>query len=262
MKVAVAGKGGVGKTTIAAALALLQARDGHGVLAVDADPDANLASALGVPAAAQRDIVPIAQNEALIKERTGATPGQRGQIFKLNPEVSDIAGSHGLVQDGVRLLVLGAVEAGGTGCACPGSVLVQALVSEVVLHDRQALVLDLEAGVEHLGRATARGVDFMLVVVDPGRTSLDCAERVFRMAGDIGLRNLGVVINRVARPEDEGWVRDALPGRQFLATIPVSDSIRAAERAGRSVLDGMDGETLNRFEDLLRVVHRQVEQRG
>ena len=251
MKLAIAGKGGSGKSTLAGALALLLARSGGRVLAVDADPDANLASALGIPLDRQREIVPIADRKALVEERTGAKVKQYGQMFKMNPEVSDIADEYALVHEGVALLVLGAIEAGGSGCACPESVLIRALVTDLVLYRDDALVMDLEAGVEHLGRGTARGVDVMLVVVEASRMSVECAERVFRMAGDIGITDVRVVANKITAPADEEWLRKALPGREIVAAIPYSTGIRNADRDGRSSLEGMDGEALGRLEGLL-----------
>jgi CO dehydrogenase maturation factor len=258
MKLAIAGKGGSGKSTIAGALALLQARRGVRVLAVDADPDANLASALGVPANQQREIVPIADRKALVEEGTGAKVKQYGQMFKMNPEVSDIADEYATVHNGVALLVLGAVEAGGSGCACPESVLIQSLVTDLVLYKNEALVMDMEAGVEHLGRGTARGVDVMLVVVEPSRMSVECAERVFRMAAEIGISDIRVVANKITGPEDEDWMRDALPDLEIAAAIPYSTAIRNADRDGRAVLDGLGGEALGCLEGLLRMLREEA----
>ena len=163
LKLAITGKGGVGKSTLAATLAALLAEQGRRVVAVDADPVANLATALGISAAEQAKIVPISQRRALIEERTGAKVKQYGQVFKLNPDVADIAETYAYRHKGVALLVLGAVQQGGGGCACPESVLLRALVQDLVLAQEDALIMDMEAGVEHLGRATARGVDVVLV---------------------------------------------------------------------------------------------------
>jgi CO dehydrogenase maturation factor len=254
MKLAVTGKGGVGKSTLAAALALLLARRGKIVLAVDADPDANLAASLGVPAAERRRMVPISRQIALIEERTGAKVGRSGQVFKLNPEVSDIADTFAWRHSGVSLLVLGAVERGGGGCACPENVLLKSLVSELVLNRDETLVMDMEAGIEHLGRGTTRGVDLMIVVVEPGQRSVDTARRVFELGGQLGLRRFRVVANKIATPEDEAFVRAAFPGEEVLGFIPYSEELRGADREGRSVLDGLSPALVARFDDILERV--------
>jgi CO dehydrogenase maturation factor len=175
-------------------------------------------------------------------------------MFKMNPKVSDIAREYATVHEGVAILVLGAIEAGGSGCACPESVLIRALVTDLVLYKDEALIMDCEAGVEHLGRATARGVDAMLVVVEPGRGSLDCAARIFRMAEEIGVEDVRVVANKVASPYDERFVRAGLPGREILACIPFSEAIQRADRAGLSVLEGLGADVSARLEAILRAL--------
>ena len=258
MKLAISGKGGVGKSTLAGAIALLMAGRGRKVLAVDADPDANLAAALGILPEKQKEIIPISQQAALIEERTGAKVKQYGQIFKLNPEVSDIADNYAFMHKGVALLVLGAVEQGGSGCACPENVLIRALVTDLVLYKDEALVMDMEAGVEHLGRATARGVDRMIVVIEPGQRSVDSAKRIIRMSNQIGLKNIEFVANKINSPWDEQFIRNALPGHELLGFIPYSEEIRRNDRNGLSVLDGLSKETVSKFEDILRKLEQTL----
>lgn len=252
MKLAITGKGGVGKSTLAATLALLLARQGQKVLAVDADPDANLASALGYKTAEQDKIVPVSQQIALIEERTGAKVKQYGQMFKLNPEVSDIADSYATVRDGVALLVLGAVEQGGSGCACPENILLRALVTDLILYKDETLIMDMEAGVEHLGRATAKGVDTMIVVVEPGQHSIDSAKRIIRMANEINVQNVRFVANKVNDSSDESFIAEALPDQELLGSISYSQEIRQADREGRSVLEMLSVELVSTFENILK----------
>jgi CO dehydrogenase maturation factor len=233
MKLAISGKGGTGKSTLAAALSLMMVRRGWRVLAVDADPDGNLAAALGASLEEINRIVPISKQKELIEERTGAKVKQYGQMFKLNPEVSDIAEGYGTNLKGVTLLVLGAIEAGGSGCACPESVLIRALVADLVLHRNDAVIMDMEAGIEHLGRATARGVDTLLVMVEPSQRALDSSHRVARLAAEIGLRDVRYVANKIASPADEQYVRDALAGQEIVGVIPWSRSVQPNDKAVR-----------------------------
>lgn len=252
MKIAITGKGGVGKSTLAATLTLLIAREGRRVLAVDADPDANLADALGISLDEQARIVPIAEQTRLIEERTGAKVKRYGQMFKLNPTVDDIAESYAFTKDGYSLLVLGAVDQGGGGCACPEGVLIRALVSDLVLNKRDALIMDMEAGIEHLGRATARGVDAMVVVVEPGRRSVECAKRIIRMAHEIGLHDLKIVANKVASAAEEAFIREQLLGLPLLGVLPYHDAFGAADRQGCAPLDLLPPEWVAEFRSILR----------
>jgi CO dehydrogenase maturation factor len=237
MKIAVSGKGGVGKSTIAASIALILAQRGQRVLALDADPDANLAAALGIPKTTR--ITPISAEIALIEERTGAKVNEYGRVFKLNPEVSDVAGKLSVAHNGVNLLVLGAVRKGGGGCACPESTFIKALVNDLVLYKNETLIMDMEAGIEHLGRATATGVDVMLIVVEPGQRALDCAASVVKMSKEIGLKNFVIVGNKVTCDDDKRYIADGLCGMEVSAFLPYSESIRGADRDGVSALDGM-----------------------
>jgi len=250
MKIAVSGKGGVGKSTIAAAIALSFAKKGGRVLALDADPDANLASALGISHEEQLNIVPISKQVDLIEERTDTRIDQYGKVFKLNPDVSDIADKYAYMHKNIALIVLGAVKTGGGGCACPESTFIRTLVNNLVLYKNDELIMDMEAGIEHLGRATSQGVDLMLVVVEPGQRSIDCAHTIIRMCEEIGLKKVVFIANKITGKADEDYIKKALPDREFLAFIPYSGVIRNADRDGVSVMDVLDDELKMMFEGI------------
>lgn len=254
LKLAISGKGGVGKSTLAAMIAHLAIGEGQRVLAIDADPDANLAAALGMPSEQRESIVPLSQHRALIEERTGAKVKQYGQIFRLNPDVSDIAEKESACFRGIHLLVLGAIEAGGSGCACPESVLLRSLLTEVVLYRDDLVILDMEAGLEHLGRATARGVDLMIVVVEPGQRAVETAASVRRMAAEIGLHRLAIVGNKVATQADREFLERAFVGWDLLGCLPYDETIRRADRECLPLVDLVDASLLACFESIWQAV--------
>ena len=257
MKIAISGKGGVGKSTLAAALALLMARQNKRVLAIDADSDTNLAAALGISREDQHKIIPVAEQVALIEERTGAKVKQYGQVFKLNPEVSDIADKYATLINGVALLVLGAIDKGGGGCACPENVLLRALVTDLVLYKDEALIMDMEPGVEHLGRATAHGVDVMLIVVEPGQRSIDSTHRILDMAKEIGLKDIQLIANKIKQADDERFIQDAFPANDIFGFIPYSDQILQSDRAGISVIDSLPEDLMEHFNNILQRLEKQ-----
>jgi CO dehydrogenase maturation factor len=247
MKIAVTGKGGAGKSTVAGILAHLAKRDGKTVLAVDADPDAKLAFALGIPEPERIQIVPIAQREDLIEERTGARRKEYGQIFKLNPHIADVADRFSYPFQGIHLLVLGGIEAGGSGCACPENVFLRHLLSHIILERGEFVIVDMEAGIEHLGRGTAQGVDRMLVVVEPTAQSVATALSIVSLARQIGLRELRFVGNKLASEADRTYLSQRLDGHSFVGWIPYAETIRHADRDGLSLIDRLNEDLLSSF---------------
>lgn len=233
-KIAISGKGGVGKTTLAGMLARQYAADGVPVLAIDADPDANLASSLGVPVDVASRLVPIAEMGDLIEERTGAKPGSQGAYFRLNPKVSDLPERFALEHEGVRLMVMGTVDRGGGGCVCPENVLLRTLVTHLLVQRDDALIMDMEAGVEHLGRGTATNVDAMIVVVEPGQRSVQTAHQVARLAQDIGIRQCLVVGSKVRSERDKAFIREQVAPLPVLGFMSYSTAVADADLEGRS----------------------------
>lgn len=240
MKLAITGKGGVGKTTLAALLAQAYAGRGRQVLAVDADPSPCLAGALGFPEELRRELRPIAEMDALIEERTGARPGTTGGFFTLNPRVDDIPERFSALHRGVRLLEMGSVDLGGSGCICPESAMLKTLFTHLLFREDDVLILDMYAGVEHLGRATVDFVDAMLIVVEPTRRSLGTALQIKKLAQDIGLKRLWLVGNKV-RDEEEAAFLEAEAGSRaglpLLGVLPATLAVQEADRLGLAVYD-------------------------
>ncbi|HSJ57163.1 MAG TPA: carbon monoxide dehydrogenase accessory protein CooC [Anaerolineae bacterium] len=237
LKLAITGKGGVGKTTLSALLAHVFAERGQSVLAIDADPATGLAAACGVPQAEAAAITPVADMEELIYERTGARKGEIGGFFKLNPRVDDIPDRFSVVSDGIRILTMGTVKAGGTGCLCPENALLRSLVTHLLLRRGEVLILDMEAGIEHLGRGTAEAVDALLVVVEPGRRSLQTAHTIAGLARDLRIKRLYAVGNKIRSPEDEAFIAGELPEFEILGFLPSDADAIEADRQGVAVFE-------------------------
>jgi CO dehydrogenase maturation factor len=255
MKLAIVGKGGVGKTTLAAALARRLAAAGRPVIAVDADPDGNLAAALGV--AAENVPEPIARMRGLVLERTEAKDAGGGLMFKLNPAVDDLPDRFAVNTRGVRLLVLGTVESGGKGCMCPEGTLLKALMQHLLLRLPDAVILDMEAGLEHLGRASARGVDALLAVVEPGMRSVQTAIRAAKLAADIGIRRTFVVANQIRTEDEVDMLRRAMNGQDILGVLPYSSALARADLEGRPA-DVEDAAFFAAVEQLEKTLEKQL----
>ncbi|WP_080805710.1 AAA family ATPase [Desulfamplus magnetovallimortis] len=232
LKLAIGGKGGVGKTTITSLLARCIAHldPDNRVIAIDADPVANLAAGLGI--SENIPITPVAELSDLIAERTGAKPGTMGGFFTLNPKVDDIPERFSLERDGVKLLVMGTVKSGGSGCICPESTILKALMNHLVLARKDIVIMDMEAGVEHLGRATSGSVDALVAVVNPGARSRVAAERIRKLGQDIGIKRIVVLGNRIRSKEDEKLIADSLSDFEIIGFLPEFDEIAEADRKG------------------------------
>lgn len=237
MKLAITGKGGVGKTTLTSLLAYAYANQSFQVLAIDADPSPCLGAALGFPTETLAGLTPIARMDELIFERTGAKPGAIGGYFKLNPRVDDLPDRFSILHRGIRLLELGAVEMGGAGCICPESAMLRSLITHILLRRDEVVLLDMYAGVEHLGRATADAVDAMLIVVEPTARSLGTASQIKSLAEDLNLAEMHIVGSKVQDEEDRDFIRENSPGLPVMGFIPVDPGVRQADRQGVAAYD-------------------------
>jgi CO dehydrogenase maturation factor len=226
LKLAVSGKGGVGKSTIAGVLAQMLYEDGYTVTAIDCDPDANLASVLGC-----ENPKPISELRDLIRERAG----EPGGAFKVNPEVDDIAERYGVDCSGVRLLAMGTIERGGEGCMCPSSAFLTALLRHS-LRSSDVLVMDMEAGIEHLGRGTSKYVDVLLVVVEPGQRSIDTLRKIKRLAADLDIKKVISVLNK-DRGDDRARELVEDTGVPLLSCIPFDPKLVEADILGKPPIE-------------------------
>jgi CO dehydrogenase maturation factor len=245
----------VGKTTLVAILARLIAAEGRKVIAIDADPASNLAAALGVEAAARP--TPIREMKELIQERTGASPGSSGQYFKLNPDVADLPEKFSVVRNGVQLMVLGGITKGGGGCACPENALLKALLAHLIVLREDAVIADMEAGIEHLGRATVAAVDALIVVVEPGRRSIEIALAIRRLAEEIGVRKTLAVGNKVRTAEHRRFLEEAAGGFPLLGCISYHPELAQADLDGRPVFESAP-EAVKETEEIYRGLLRRI----
>ena len=235
MKVAITGKGGVGKTTLSSTLARLYADEGRTVLAADVDPDANLGLALGLSQEEVDAIVPISRMKDLAKERTGASDDNR--FYKLNPYVADIPEKFAKTVNGVKLLVMGTVDVGGSGCVCPEHVMLKSILSALTYRKNDVVIMDMEAGLEHLGRGTAMNMDQFIVVIEPGSRSVQTYHNVKRLASDLGVKRVRVVANKIRDDRDEEFIRSAIPAEDLLGCIHYNREVIDADRQGKSPYD-------------------------
>ncbi|MCA1766142.1 MAG: P-loop NTPase [Desulfobulbaceae bacterium] len=250
MKIAISGKGGVGKTTIIALVAEQLKRDGNEVLIIDADPSPHMAQTIGIKDPGS--IVPISEMKTLLQERSGKTEGS--PFYNINPEVDDLLSRYMVEGNGLKLMVLGAIESGNKGCACAESTVLKRMLTKLLLSPSQYALLDMEAGVEHLGRGTVAGVDHLLTVVIPSKSSIRTALKVKRLAEEVGIKSIHFVGNKVADKEDEDFLTEGL-GVSPIAFFPDNLDISRAERKGRPVTEHLD-EVEDQVKELLAALRQ------
>ncbi|MHC4267297.1 MAG: ATP-binding protein [Planctomycetota bacterium] len=256
MKIAVSGKGGVGKTTLTASLAKLFADDGSKVIAIDADPDTNLAAALGVKDADK--IIPLVELKELVKERTGSTSDEFGKFFKLNPTVNDLPEKYSISSDGMRLMTLGTIKRGGSGCACPEGVMLKALLNHLILQRDEVVIVDMEAGIEHLGRASIRAVTALIVVVEPGKRSIQTAFQVKKLAADLGIKTVYAVGNKIMNDTHNDFIKKELKDIPLLGTISYNKKLIDSDLQGKAAYSDNEqllsevGEIITRLKECIK----------
>jgi CO dehydrogenase maturation factor len=257
MKIAISGKGGVGKTTLAGVMARILGQRGYRVIAIDADPDSNLASALGIQDSEARKTQPLAQMQEFIEERTGTKKGQYGAFFQINPKVDDILERFSFEKEGVRLILLGSIPRGGGGCFCPENSLLKSFLSHVLIERDDYVIVDMEAGLEHLGRGTTAYIDALIVVVEPGRRSFQTACQVKKLGEDIGIKRVYIVGNKVADEKDLRFMRENLPDFTFLGHMGYNEKIVEADKLGLSPYD-IDPKIRMEVEEIIKTLEKEM----
>ncbi|MBS7623565.1 AAA family ATPase [Candidatus Bathyarchaeota archaeon] len=242
MKVAVVGKGGVGKTFVAGTLAKASRKYGETVIAIDADPSMNLFLEFGIDPEEMRGVTPISENQDLIREKTGVAVYEgTSTIYNLNPTVDDIVEEYSIESpQGIRLLVMGTVRSAGQGCMCPANALLRALLRHILLRTPATVIVDVEAGLEPFGRGTIEYVDVILNIVEPSTQSIETSVKIYRLASEVGIGRHLLIANKVGSEDERMLIEEALAehGLKLNSVIPYDEDVRArAMRYGISRQD-------------------------
>ena len=220
MKIAVSGKGGVGKTTITANLIYLFVKNGYDVFAVDADPDASLGLTLGMDPEKLASLVPLVEMKEVIEEKSG-----KGAFYSLNPEVEDVIDNYSLQKGKIKFLIMGGIKQGGSACYCKENSFLNAVLNSLLLDKKEVVFLDMSAGIEHLTRGTSQGVDLILVVTEPTRNGVKTAKVVQKLARDLGIGKVKIIGNKIRREEEKDFIRQSFSEADILGFLPYQDGI-------------------------------------
>jgi len=236
VKIAVSGKGGVGKTLVAGILACFFAKEGLRTIAIDADPSPNLALTLGLSPEKARDIVPVSENKELVSSKTET---EFSGVYRLSFTVDDIVKDLSVETPcNVNLMVMGTVRSMGSGCTCPANAVVRALLRHLIVERDEVVILDMEAGVEHLGRGTAKQVDTMLIVTDSSIKSLETAKHIDKLASGAGIKQILLVGNKIANENQRNAIKEFAEknGLHLLAFMPFDEQVAEVEMRGETPL--------------------------
>ncbi|KXS44579.1 MULTISPECIES: ATP-binding protein [unclassified Candidatus Frackibacter] len=221
MKIAISGKGGVGKTTVTANLSRLFAQNDYQVFAVDADPDANLATALGIPEEDAKELKPLVELEDIIEGKNSGG----GSFVSLTPTVDDVLDDYSYKLGNIKFVRMGAAKQGGSECYCKENSFLRSLIESLLIDKKEVVILDMGAGIEHLSRGTAKDVDCLIVIVEPSQVSIETADKVKKMAADLGIPIFKVIANKVYDEEAKDFIVNYFHAEDILGFIPFSQEV-------------------------------------
>lgn len=241
MKLAVAGKGGVGKTTVSSGLVQRFVNAGYTVYAVDADPDSCLGNALGLPDDRLEKLKPVIE----MREEIAAHSGGTGAFYSLNPRVDDFLEEYTITQGKLRYLRMGGIKQGGSSCYCRENTFLRALVDNLFLDKEDVVVMDMGAGIEHMTRGTTKGVDMIVVVTEPSKVSISTALTVKKLAAELGVNRIGLVGNKIRNQAEMDFISSHFSQDEILGFLPYDEGVLQQamgieQAAGGDHLSGLD----------------------